>query len=733
MKLLDLTIENYGIYSARHFDFSGPGFRLIYGPNEAGKSTLLQLIREVLFGFPHVSPYVFENHTGKLAATVRMEMQNGRRVRFRRQKGSKNTVTGEVEATRQPVNDGSLNELLGRAGGELFEHVFGFSLTELTAGEKSLQHANLTEALYGSGVGGLAGFQRLQRSLLDEHQKLFSPRARKPIVNRLLTSISEQSQQLRESLIRPREYQDLQETLDASTARAESLSGQIESLRLEERRLERWESALDTWSRCIALREEIARLADPCKLPADAADRFRQVRERRDEARKELNQLEASLALMPVSPTTDATGRQETSFCSDEALARQLFQDVGRIRDCIKRVPRLLEDAENTRQTLLVRVQQLNPEWSIDDISRFHATEPQRELIRELESEWNELLQLETSLSSRRPELQRQLDVTRRRLEVLTTQSREILPALEDLIDRSTAWTANRGRMSERQAEVVRVNGELDALANRLQSMYSPTDTFGSPSDELRTLVLPLPAEVEAARARQNALTLDTRRAGEQLQERQQELQEAERQLREQEASQSVVTVEALKTARGERDISWKLIRRQQTEGTRDNRLMPSPDDFERSMAAADSLADKRFANAELVARREHLVGAVDTARERVEAAQAQLQQRCAVCEAAEAQWRDLWPVGVQAGSPDAMLDWLRLHADLVAAAQRQEELDADVTRLGAAIDAFEVELIRALQTPLQSPDASLAQARELCERHRRDRMEQERLSAELP
>lgn len=785
MKLLDLTIENFGVYSARHFDFSGPGFRLIYGPNEAGKSTLLQLIREVLFGFPHVSPYVFENHTGKLAATVRMEMHNGRRVRFRRQKGTKGTVTGEIEATRQPVDDDTLHELLGQAGGELFQHVFGFSLTELSAGEKSLQHANLTEALYGSGVGGLAGFQRLQQSLLDEHQKMFSPRARKPVINQLLTSISERSQQLRDASVRPREYNELQESLEAATSRADDLSRQLETLRLKERRLERLESALGAWSQSRALREEMAQLGDVGNVSPDVADRFRQARERRDEAREELNRLETSLALLPTSE--DNSAGDAALVCTDEALVRRLSQDVSRIRDCISRIPTLLDDAEAIRQSLLVRVRQLNPDWSIDDLARFQATEAQRELVRELEAEWNSLQQQETGLTSQRPELQRQLEVTQSRLESLSAQSKDTLAGLEDLIERSAGWSADRARLADVESETVRLSGELESLLNRLRSAYSPTDesrpavvdevtsphgnglatsstTLGFPStervnadasglplNELRLLVLPLAADVEAARTQQGSLTLDTRRAGEQLQERQQELQDAEQQLRDQEASESVVTIEAVQSAREERDVSWKLIRRNTIERAgHEQRLtfgeddaervtgnrkppVPSPDEFERSIAAADALADDRFSNAESVARREHLIATVERARHRVEAAQTQLQQCCAACESAETHWKNLWPECIQPGSPDAMLEWLRLHADLIEAARRRDEQEADAVRLRGSIEAFEAELIRGLQTPLQSPEASLAQARELCGNHRRDRAERDRLSTELP
>lgn len=50
MKLLALHLEGFGRLVGRDFAFS-PGFNLIYGPNEAGKSTLQQAILALLYGF----------------------------------------------------------------------------------------------------------------------------------------------------------------------------------------------------------------------------------------------------------------------------------------------------------------------------------------------------------------------------------------------------------------------------------------------------------------------------------------------------------------------------------------------------------------------------------------------------------------------------------------------------------------------------------------------------------
>ena len=51
MKLLALEIEGYGVWSGLKFQRMSEGLNVVYGPNEAGKSTLLHFIRSSLYGF----------------------------------------------------------------------------------------------------------------------------------------------------------------------------------------------------------------------------------------------------------------------------------------------------------------------------------------------------------------------------------------------------------------------------------------------------------------------------------------------------------------------------------------------------------------------------------------------------------------------------------------------------------------------------------------------------------
>lgn len=60
MKLLKLLLQAYGPFTAKTVDFStGPvDLHLIYGPNEAGKSSALRAMIDLRFGIPCAAPMI---------------------------------------------------------------------------------------------------------------------------------------------------------------------------------------------------------------------------------------------------------------------------------------------------------------------------------------------------------------------------------------------------------------------------------------------------------------------------------------------------------------------------------------------------------------------------------------------------------------------------------------------------------------------------------------------------
>ena len=51
MKIADVHVDGFGVWSDLGIDHLSPEVTVFYGPNEAGKTTLMQLVRAVLYGY----------------------------------------------------------------------------------------------------------------------------------------------------------------------------------------------------------------------------------------------------------------------------------------------------------------------------------------------------------------------------------------------------------------------------------------------------------------------------------------------------------------------------------------------------------------------------------------------------------------------------------------------------------------------------------------------------------
>ena len=134
MKLSGLSIDGFGVFNAVNLSDLPPGLVLFLGDNEAGKSTLLDFIRTILFGFPRSDsriqvppPLAGGQHGGRLFL---MPGENGTTPSqpwtIKRHNGPNG---GPVTVTFPDGSTGggeALKQLLGQASRELLHNIFAF-------------------------------------------------------------------------------------------------------------------------------------------------------------------------------------------------------------------------------------------------------------------------------------------------------------------------------------------------------------------------------------------------------------------------------------------------------------------------------------------------------------------------------------------------------------------------------------------------------------------------------
>ncbi|MCA9631707.1 MAG: AAA family ATPase [Myxococcales bacterium] len=295
MRFRRLDLSKFGSFTSERLDFGepSPDFQVVFGPNEAGKSTTLRAIQGFLYGIPHVSRDVYLHSGSELRISAELQGEAGSE-RFTRRKGRKATL---LDASGEPLPEERLKALLHGVDAEIYAALFGLDHVSLREGGAALARGEgqLGESLYAAGIGA-GGVREVLARLRAEAESLYLPRGKRAI-NQLVARYRETQNQLRLATTEPESWQRQREEVNRQRAEEERLRGRQGELRLEESRLKQLQHLGHVAARLAAAQRDLEVLGEPLRLP----DGFREERERwtlqytssQREARRRLEDVES--------------------------------------------------------------------------------------------------------------------------------------------------------------------------------------------------------------------------------------------------------------------------------------------------------------------------------------------------------------------------------------------------------------------------------------------------------
>ena len=177
MRFQRLRIPAFGPFTNLELSFplENNDLHVIYGDNEAGKSSLLRAIRDLLFGIHGQSPDNFQHDYKNLLIKGEIETRGGDKREFQRRKGNKNTL---LDGDGNPLPDNALWPLLGSIDQAYFSTMFGLGSSELREGAQQLLkgEGEIGNALFSASLGGTP-VQHILESLVASSEALFKGRA----------------------------------------------------------------------------------------------------------------------------------------------------------------------------------------------------------------------------------------------------------------------------------------------------------------------------------------------------------------------------------------------------------------------------------------------------------------------------------------------------------------------------------------------------------------------------
>ena len=209
MRIERIEVDGFGRFSDARWSLE-PGLTVLLGANEAGKTTLLNAVRALLFGFE-------ASRDGRAWYPPLAGGRRGGRLGLVTAAGERWTVerhgerggTGALAVRAPSGNQGgqeTLDRLLHGADKDLYNNIFAFGLGELQT-FASLSAEGVRGRIYGAGAGlGGTSALDLERRLRQQLDASFVPRGSQRPLNQLLARIEELRREVADLARQPEEH-----------------------------------------------------------------------------------------------------------------------------------------------------------------------------------------------------------------------------------------------------------------------------------------------------------------------------------------------------------------------------------------------------------------------------------------------------------------------------------------------------------------------------------------------
>jgi uncharacterized protein YhaN len=708
MRIDRLQLVAYGPFTDTALDFSqGQGvFHLIYGPNEAGKSSALRALRGLLFGIPFRTLDNFRHPNRKLRIGATLTRSDGRQIAFVRRKGRQKTLRGEDDQTL--LAETALRPFLGGLDRDLFEQMFAIDHADLVrGGEEIIAGAgSVGQALFAAGAG-LLQLQDLQQRLDAECEALFKTAGKNPTINRTLALLKTARQNQKTAVLQTRTWQTHHDALTDAKRRLEEVQQALAAKHQRRGLLQRIHEALPLIARHREIDAALETLTDLPELPDDFS---RRRRETEYTLKTAANDFRRSQAIIEDIQKQIKALDVPATLLDHAALVEALQHDLGSFTKAQEDRPRL-----EARMHLLYR--QASDGLSEAGTHARITNDNGPALPAALAAEISELGQTHERLKVRldaAAERRRQLET-----EIQTLgEQREALAAPSEIKALQTALqTAQEAGPLEKQLATAR--HEISLQENNLSKGLQRQTLWNGTLDAIATLALPPPETIDQFENRWDMLTRRHEELQAEVKKKDAELSSINIELHTIATSHDVPTESNLKKARNLRGRGWQLIRNR-LEGRRldpveEERFAADikingrlPDAFEASVHRADQIADRLRREAGQVSRKSLLEARktqYDDERQTIATAVEEVRETLSEW---DGQWRKLWaPVGIEPSSTREMRAWLSAILSIREHCDTLRSHKAKANAIETETDVLKKRLAKGLRQTGQATDES--------------------------
>ena len=689
MRIDRLDLIAYGHFTDKSLDLSAgdSGLHLIYGDNEAGKSTSLRALIAWLFGIPIRTNDNFLHSNPQLRIGGKLKLSDDKEIEFIRRKGTKDTLLNSK--TDDPLDDAILAPFLsGSIDENIFSKLWGIDHGRLIAGGKELldQSGDLGQALFSAAVG-TASLRELLSNLKIDSEEIFKPRGSKGILNQAISNFKEAQRRIKDSSLPVSEWKRLQKDLSEKRVAIDQVEQMMDSKNKEENRLNRLNRVKEALAQHRSTRELIDELGHVLLLPEDFEEKRKTAHDNLQKGAEKKERLEAKL--LSLKDESDSLNVRN-ELIENEQIILSIYKELGAVEKTI--IDRPQQDGKrrllsNGAKPLLKSVRPdidiekadvlrpiLNNKKWISGLTQTHV-----QLSQNKQNSETTFQAIKDEQESLRSELGEQpvskLDLKGLKAVIMAARKAgDVENRLSVALERSSMEKAACDHEFERLG---RFSGEIESLLKLAMPVSETLDSFDKEIDSL----------LEKRR--------DHVRRQEEVKE---EKKKTEQELQALLLMSDVPTVSQLEDSRDARDKGWNLIRHKYIEKKNIEKEISEyasnsdlPTLFEQKVENADHVSDRLRLASDHVVKRADFESKIKDLNSRLVYNAEKIEKVNKDINAHQKRWSNIWePLEIESGTPREMKQWLFKVEKLVLSIQKAKSIAQDEQNL-----AKECKLLR--------------------------------------
>ncbi|GLV14005.1 hypothetical protein Heshes_16890 [Alicyclobacillus hesperidum] len=655
MKLQTLTVQHVQHFHDLAFDFRGDvNFHVLYGPNEAGKTTLLQIVLDWLFGG---TPSLGYTKSSRIMGTV--VNAHGRELAFTRTIQRNKLVAAMADATLEQ----DLQACLQGHDRSRYELLYGLNHERLREGGEGLlsTQGDAATSLFAAG-GGIAMLQRHIDTLSQRAGELVGPR-NNAITRKFTGAMNLYRQLMREideKALRGQDFTRLQQEIEKLRQMRVDGREQERVIERERARLERLKRVRGSLLELAALQEELRSFADMSPLTEEDERALEQILELRVQSAQSLHGLRTRIEQLEEQRKAIVIDKPALRY-ADEVNA--LLERVGQYENLLESdLPRLEKEYTEAVRRCDAMLERMTIRLEDGATELLHETLMLDELY-EVAELWQRAMQ---DAERVRGDLHVSTDEVKRREDAWL--------AFGDVPDiaRWQTWLEDA-----LQAGHNRIDTDIQELQQamcferrKLEQLLSRQRLVQTDIEHVAKLPIPLEETINQYEKDFSRIDEELRECRRELEKERRRVSDLEDELERLEGFASVPTAEDLQAARAQRDTGWALIKAMITGGVSTEadvaRYLDEMGEtslssaFERAIANADELVDEMLQDAARFADRAAKTLEKEQTLRRIEQRHQCMQSLLETRDQLTKDWVAAWAdCGLVPGSPREMKQWL--------------------------------------------------------------------------